>query len=174
MITHWNKLLNTKCEVVAVGGRFIYPIFKVGHTSLMSVAEKIYTDDEIKECDHIDIMIRNPRQRFISGINEYSHRNSIDVDTTWKMIKQGKLLDRHFAPQYVWLIHLYKFYRGNITLRSFDFIKQVTSTHKIQNSIKRPVPVIDSFVKVDELLIREIGKRQPLEHLIRRYKNALS
>jgi hypothetical protein len=119
-------------------------------------------------------MIRNPRQRFISGINEYSHRNSIDVDTTWKMIKQGKLLDRHFAPQYVWLIHLYKFYRGNITLRSFDFIKQVTSTHKIQNSIKRPVPVIDSFVKVDELLIREIGKRQPLEHLIRRYKNALS
>ena len=48
MLTHWNKLLTTDCEVVKIKNEYIYPIFKNGSTALRNNAEKVYKNNELK------------------------------------------------------------------------------------------------------------------------------
>jgi hypothetical protein len=175
MITQWNKILTTDCIVVKVGPHTIYPIFRVGHTTLMSVCDKKYVNEEITNCDHIDVMIRNPEHRFVSGVNEYCRHNNRDVRDIWELIQQGKLVDRHFAPQYLWLLHLYKFYKGEITIRPFDYIKQITSVHKKNsNDINQHVPLLKSFLDVDHEITKHYNQTLELGELIERYRNVLS
>ena len=174
MLTHWNKLLNTDCKVVDIGPHTVYPIFRVGSSSLMLAANKTYVNSHIAECKHIDVMIRDPGDRFVSGINEYSRQNNLDVEETWKLVEQGKLVDRHFAPQYMWLLHLYKFYKGTVTILPFDHIKQITSVHECGNDINKPVPLLKSFLNADHTIIEHYNKTVGLGKLIERCKNVLS
>ena len=174
MLTHWNKLLNTDCTVVDIGPHTVYPIFRVGSSSLMLAANKTYVNSHIAECKHIDVMIRDPGDRFVSGINEYSRQNNLDVEETWKLVEQGKLVDRHFAPQYMWLLHLYKFYKGTVTILPFDHIKQITSVHERKDDINKPVPLLKSFLNVDHAIIEHYNETFELGKLIKRYRNVLS
>ena len=174
MLTHWNKLLNTDCTVVDIGPHTVYPIFRVGSTSLMLAANKTYVNSHIAECKHIDVMIRDPGDRFVSGINEYCRQNKLNVEETWKIVEQGELVDRHFAPQYLWLLHLYKFYKGTVTILPFDHIKQITSVHKGKGDINEPVPLLKSFLNVDHAIIEHYNETFELGKLIERYRNVLS
>mgnify|MGYP003651287682 FL=1 len=174
MLTHWNKLLNTDCTVVDIGPHTVYPIFRVGFTTLSSVCERKYVNKQIAECKHIDVMIRDPGDRFVSGINEYSRQNNLDVEETWKLVEQGKLVDRHFAPQYMWLLHLYKFYKGTVTILPFDHIKQITSVHERKDDINKPVPLLKSFLNVDYAIVEHYNETFELGRLIERYRNVLS
>ena len=175
MLTHWDKLLNTDCTVVNVGEHTVYPIFRNGYSSLMSVANRTYVNEKIADCKHIDILIRDPGDRFISGLNEYCNRNTLDVKQTWQLVEQDKLVDRHFAPQYMWLFHLYKFYKGTVTLKPFSFIKKITKTHiNKYRTEKVPVALLKSFVDVDYELIKNYNDSMELGELIKRYRNVLS
>jgi hypothetical protein len=175
MLTQWTKILSTDCTVIKVGTHTIYPIFRVGHTTLMSVCDKKYVNEEITNCDHIDVMIRDPEHRFVSGVNEYCRHNNRDVKETWEQIQQGKLVDRHFAPQYLWLLHLYKFYKGTITILPFDHIKQITSVHKKNSDdVNEPVPLLKSFLNVDHAIVKHYNETFELGELIKRYRNVLS
>ena len=174
MLTHWNRLLNTDCTVIDIGSHTVYPIFRVGYTSLMSDADQTYTNRQISKCEHIDIMIRNPIDRFVSGVNEYCRQNSLDVKETWGLIKQKKLVDRHFAPQYIWLIHLYRFYKGTVTLKPFGSISEITQQHLRANESHQHVDPIEQFVNVDLDLIKDLHKTLLLGDIIRKYKNVLS
>tara|TARA_R110001592_G_C12699966_1_gene706626 strand:- start:22 stop:447 length:426 start_codon:yes stop_codon:yes gene_type:complete len=141
----------------------------------MSVCDKKYVNEEITICDHIDIMIRDPEHRFVSGVNEYCRHNNRGVKETWKLIQQGKLVDRHFAPQYLWLLHLYKFYKGTVTILPFDHIKQITSVHKKNGGdINEPVPLLKSFINVDRAILEHYNETFELGELIKRYRNVLS
>ena len=157
-----------------IGTHTVYPIFRVGFTSLSTVCERKYVNEQIAKCQHIDIMIRNPGDRFVSGINEYSRQNNLDVEETWKLVEQGKLVDRHFAPQYMWLLHLYKFYKGTVTILPFDHIKQITSVHERKGHINEPVPLLKSFLNVDHAIIEHYNETFELGKLIERYRNVLS
>jgi len=182
MLTHWNKLLNTDCTVVDIGPRTVYPIFRVGSSSLMLAADKTYVNSHIAKCKHIDILIRDPGDRFVSGINEYCRQNNLNVKDTWKLVEQDKLVDRHFAPQYMWLLHLYKFYKGTVTILPFDHIKQITtvyatytdSVHEKNNYIEEPVPLLKSFLDVDHAIIEHYNETFELGRLIERCRNVLS
>ena len=106
---NWNNLINTECVAVDVGGVTVYPIFRNGSTSLFRACNKRYVNDEIKACENIQILIRDPSDRFVSGVNMYSEQNNLGFEETWSKAQQGILVDRHFCPQYIWLLHLYKF-----------------------------------------------------------------
>ena len=175
MLTHWNKLFNTDCTVVDIGCHTVYPIFRVGSSSLMLAADKTYVNSHIAKCKHIDILIRDPRDRFVSGVNEYCRQNNLNVEETCKLVEEGKLVDRHFAPQYLWLLHLYKFYKGTVTILPFDHIKQITSVHKKNgNDINKPVPLLKSFLNVDHAIVKHYNETFELGELIKRYRNVLS
>ena len=175
MLKEWNKLINTECVVVDVGGVTVYPIFRNGSTSLFRACEKRYINDEIKQCENIEVLIRNPDVRFISGINMYSEQNDMSVEQTWSQVQQGNLVDRHFCPQYIWLMNLYRYYRGSVTLREFKHIKQLTSIHRKKSTKeKTQVPLLKDFVDVDHKLMELIGRPVELKSIIESYKHVLS
>jgi len=175
MLKHWDKLLNTDCLVVRIGEHTVYPIYRTGSTSLELAADKVYINESIAECDQIKVLIRNPGDRFVSGINEYSRLNCLEVSETLSLVDQGKLMDRHFAPQYMWLFHLSKYFKGNITLLPFEYIKEITGIHaKKDNAGKIPVKLLKSFVDIDTELVKLIGKTFKIDDLIKRYKSVLS
>lgn len=169
--------MNTDCTVVGIGHHTVYPIFRVGSSSLLASADKKYINHEIKHCRHIDILIRDPRDRFISGLKQYCSKNNLEIDVTWQLVKAGKLIDRHFAPQYMWLLHLYKFYRGAVTLRSFEHIKTITDTHinrTNNNSNKEGVLALETFIEIDYPLTQHFNKTTELGDLIKENKHVLS
>lgn len=175
MLKHWNKLLNTECVVIDVGEHTIYPIFKVGSSTLMSVADKSYKNEQISKCNHIDILLRDPGDRFVAGLNKYCRDNNLDVEDTWELVEQGKVIDRHFAPQYIWLLHLHKFYKGTVTLRSFKHIKNITKVHENKDKRKKVnVALLRPFVEVDYQLMESMGRTINLGEILRRHKNVLS
>ena len=174
ILSSWNKLFNTDCTVIDIGSHTVYPIFRVGYTSLMSDADQTYTNKQISKCEHIDIIIRNPVDRFVSGVNEYCRQNSLDVKKTWRLIKQEKLVDRHFAPQYIWLIHLHRFYKGTVTLKPFGYISEITQQHLRANESHQHVDPVEQFVSVDLDLIKDLHKTVLLGDIIRKHKNVLS
>ena len=49
ILTHWNNLLNTDCEVVKIKNEYIYPIFKNGSSTIRNNAEKVYKNNELKK-----------------------------------------------------------------------------------------------------------------------------
>ena len=174
MLTHWNKLLNTDCVVVDVGPHTIYPIFRVAQSTLMSVCDRKYINKEIDYCNHVNIIIRDPETRFVSGVNEYCRQNKLDVSDTWKLVNEGKVVDRHFAPQYIWLLHLYKYYKGFITIRPFKHISNITDVHIHKSKSKIDIPVCEPFVAVDRHLTKYYNQTVNIGYLIKRYRHVLS
>ena len=174
MLKAWNKLLNTDCIVVGIGPHTVYPIFRVAQSTLMAVCDRKYINKEIEDCNHIEIMIREPEARFVSGVNEYCRQNKLDVESTWEKINQGHLHDRHFTPQYLWLLHLYKWYKGFVTIRPFTHIKNITDVHKHPSGSITQVPICESFVAVDRHLTKYYNQTVNIGYLIKRYRHALS
>ena len=78
MLTHWNRLLNTACKVYELGDNFVYPIMRNGSTSLRSVVGRKYTNEEIHKCKDIVVFLRDPADRFVSGLNEYCRQNNAE------------------------------------------------------------------------------------------------
>ena len=94
----------------------------------------------------------------MSGVNEYARQNKVDVEDTWNLIAENKLIDKHFAPQYIWLMHLHKFHKGTVTLYPFSDIKKFTNTHKgkwnnKKHGEKLPLAQIENFVDKDLLIL---------------------
>jgi len=176
MMKGYNQLLNTDCVVVRIDQVSVYPIFRVGSTSLMAAADQKYTNREIAKCRNIHVLLRNPEQRFISGLNEYCRQKNLDVAGTWTMVQQGKLIDRHFAPQYMWLMHLYRYYKGTVTLKPFEHIKEITDVHEREFKLKKKIQVkpLKHFIEVDYLLMRRLHQSIELGQLIEEHRNALS
>ena len=160
--------------MVSIGGTYVYPIFRVGYSSLMEDADMVFTDREIDNCPTITVLLRDPNERFISGVNEYCKNQGKGLNHIYKKIEIGKLVDRHFMPQYLWLLHLYKFYKGPIVLRPFSHIKEITQVHANKSKSKRQVKPIDRFIKVDTFLLRHLNKTVQLKDIIMRYKDVLS
>lgn len=178
MLNNYDKLLRTDCVVVQIGEQIVYPIFKVGSSTLMAAADRKHVNWDIRNCHDITVLIRDPAERFTSGLKEHCQQNHLDIKHAWEMVNQGQLVDRHFAPQYLWLMNLYRFYKGTVTLRSFEHIKKITNKHHngkaLTEKIEVPVPVISSFVNVDYLLMKHIDQTVLLRRLIEDYRHALS
>jgi hypothetical protein len=175
MLTQWNKLLNTDCKVYELGDNFVYPIMRNGSTSLSKVVGREYTNHEIDECQNILVFLRDPADRFISGINEYCQQRKADLRQIYRLVEQGKLIDRHFSPQWIWLLHLSKYYEGMISLVSFKDIGSYCRIHsnKSKNKITNIEP-LSNFIKADHELMKHLGKTVNIKLLMRKCKNALS
>ena len=174
MLTHWNKLINTDCVVVEIGDYVIYPIYRSGSSSLLESANKILTNQQITDCENIHVLIRNPEDRFRSGLDEYCRQNNLNLKNVWQDVSDGKFIDRHFAPHWLWLLHLHKYYKGPITLRPFESINNYCKAHVRADEKHRFVPVLKQFVEIDYKLLQHMNETIKLENLIRKYKNVLS
>ena len=176
MLKYWSKLLTRDCTVVKVGEYTVYPIHRVGFTSLMYDADNTYTNEEIENLQHIDVLIREPEARFISGVNEYARQNKLDVYSVYEKVKNNEFVDTHFIPQYVWLLNLYRFYRGEITIRPFSFIANITDVHKRKDEQSVHLEPLKRFTEVDAKIIKNttVQRRYLIKDFIKEYKHVLS
>jgi len=146
-----------------------------GSTSLRAVVGRKYTNDEIHKCKDIVVFLRKPADRFVSGLNEYCRQNNVDLTQTWKLVEQGKFIDRHFSPQWIWLLHLSKFHKGKVSLKSVKDLITYCKVHLHQSKNNdTDVTLLDDFVQADQELMKYVGQTIDLETLVKKCKNVLS
>ena len=127
-----------RCEVIEIepSQRYIYPIFKNASSSINEWAKqqqyKILFNDQLKRIDVIDVILRNPEERFISGVNTFvwnlkRDQPSLDQETVLYFVENYLFLNRHYAPQLAWLLNLFRYIDGTkINLVSIDSVKEYT------------------------------------------------
>lgn len=130
---------------------FIYPIFKNGYTSLRNYAErnkcKILLNEQVNRCNTITVYIREPMERFISGVNTYIYFEqekdpTIEYDGILNKIENKEVTDEHFMTQFDWIKRLGEY---------FDFWVEFVEVKELKNLIPDrggpPVPKITEHQK---------------------------
>ena len=169
-----------RCEVIEMSSqRYIYPIFKNGRTSLHEYAQaqkfKTLINEQIKKLDVIDVILRNPIDRFIAGVNAYVYNEKLenpqlDVNTIIYFAETYLFLNRHYAPQISWLVNLNRYVSPTAKLRlhSMSALSEFTplvrrprednmlSTDDIARLKSNPHNEI--YLKLDQLLVDLIGQ----------------
>ena len=210
ILQHWNKLLTTECKAIKIpwpskvtaggtqltnDGFVIYPIFKNGRTSLyhygLKKKAKTFINEELKSLKHIHVFLREPKERFISGVNTYIEFENLGSreDAILKQIEEMKICDRHFIPQYFWLMHLSKYFKGSVRLATIEELRLTISTRDepvkpngteiphVTKKRKEKIKKINfkNYIDVDKKIIKKyINKTVVLENLIKEFHNVLS
>lgn len=181
------------CEVIQTSSQqFLYPIFKNGRSTLKKTAARYkwsYVSD-VKEIDKpITVFLRNPKERFISGVNTYVQHlqqanPGLDTNTILFFVNQYLFLNTHYCPQFFWLINLAKHTDVNIQIHldSINNLSKITPWHS-DAEVSAPG---DEFLKsiatfdwnqlelyfyLDQLLIDRIGQTLTFSQLYQAIKN---
>jgi hypothetical protein len=129
------------CEVLEIvpQQRYVYPIFKNGSTSLKRHGYRLISDQELATVKEVDVFVRNPYERFLTGVNTYFQRLDPALDKTTAMffVKNFLFLNRHFSPQLYWIINFRRFSNAKFNIRPMSDIETVT-TFKENTSIIDP------------------------------------
>jgi len=195
MFRKWLGLTVTDCEVIKFSKKLnIYPIFKNGRSSLtIHAAAKnlpIFKNKEISGLGDITIYIRDPLERFMSGVHTFFYLEHLELNKeNLKKIENFEFVNRHFVPQSFWLLHLYKFYRGDVILKDVNEIYELVPLREgpwsnnptpwtpLSVWEKEQIKMIDykKFVEIDyNVLNKYIGKKIKLSIIVREIKDALS
>lgn len=179
------------CEVIQVTSQqYVFPIFKCGRSSLVqTMQEKGWTfvpTEQISDIKYpITVFLREPRDRFLSGVNTYlqhlaSENQNLDPDTILYFVNRYLFLNRHYAPQFFWLLNLAR-YASPATLISFQNmsdINQLTHRHShaevapITDVLKSKIEKFDwskleLYFYLDNILFGHVGQTVSLSELLR-------
>jgi hypothetical protein len=183
------------CEVIKVASQhYVYPIFKNGSSSLKrSIVEKnweVISADNIKQIKHpITVFLRDPKERFISGVNTYlqhlQNNTELDTKTILFFVNEYLFLNRHYAPQFFWLLNLARYIDPNTSVYFSDFknISELTAKHSkagidpITDIVAECVNQFDwqklgLYFFLDQQLIDRIGQTVTIADLLLEIKNA--
>jgi len=128
MLSHLDRVLfPDRCEVLEVvpSQRYVYIIFKNGHSSFFTPRKKnnwpIRINQQIQKINTIDVIIRNPQDRLVSGINTFIQHTlrdnpGLDLNTVEWFALNYISLNRHYASQFVWLLNLARYLNPNAQL----------------------------------------------------------
>ena len=121
------ELFPEDCRVTYLSScdQWIYWIMKNGSSSLKKEEQNgaiSYRNHDITSLPIVDIYIRNARSRYISGVNtylEFLHRDHPELDNSTALwfVKRYKFLNRHFLPQFFWLVNLSRYLSPGTQLR---------------------------------------------------------
>jgi hypothetical protein len=125
-----NIIFPKRCEVVQLSSQhFVFPIMKNGSSSFfMQIQKQIRTDwkivvnEDIRKIDcPITVFLRAPRERFISGVNTYLQHlerdhPGLDYKTVLWFVNNYMFLNRHYCPQFFWLINFSRFVNPEVKL----------------------------------------------------------
>lgn len=182
-----------RCEVIEFTDpqRFVYPIFKNGSTSIIAYAKqqnyKTLINEQIKRILTIDVVLRNPMDRFLSGFNTYIYNTKqsnpqLDVDTIIYFAENYLFLNRHYAPQLSWIIHLSKYTNNQAVLHLHDIsslngftplsIKPNEAnmlSPEVVNRLKNNIHN-EMYQRLDHLLLELVGKEITVNEILAHLK----
>jgi hypothetical protein len=178
-----------RCEVIEVipSQRYVYPIFKNGRSSLYYYAKtnkcRVLINEQIKRINSIDVVLRNPDERLVSGINTFVQMTikdhpELDGNTVSWFAQNYLFLNRHYAPQFLWLVNLAR-YTDPATKLNFLGMDQLTSiahedhkpvgilpaTQQLIDQIKN-IPNNEMYQRIDQSLVNCIGQSLQFDQLI--------
>jgi len=190
MFKNWLHIITTDCEVIKVSNSIaIYPIFKNGSTSLTLHAKnnnfKILKNHEISNLKKIVVYMRDPVDRFVSGIHTYLLLNNKKcTKQLLDAIENFEIYDRHFVPQYFWLLHLSKFYKDTIHIKPIEDLYKLIPERctpfvnkRLSMKNKKRILSLDykKYVSADTGIIKKyMGAEKNLITMLREFKNDMS
>lgn len=181
MFSEIDKTIFTdSCEVISTSQLFVYPIFKNGKSSLYDAMAaqswRVIRDIDIALIqDPITVFVRDPRARFISGVNTYIQHlqrdvPNIDVPTALWFVNQYLFLNKHYCPQFYWLINLARWAGPDVVLdiRPMQRLNEITDinndagvaplTPELEQAIQQfDWPQIDLYLLLDQIVSAQVG-----------------
>lgn len=127
-----NIIFPDRCDVLEIDSqRYVYPIFKNGSSTLNRVPHRILGIDELKKIDTVDVFVRDPYERFLSGVQTYlKHNSHLHRETALHFISEYLFLNRHFCPQFHWLINLQRHAKVGMRLLPMTKLSEITDSIK--------------------------------------------
>lgn len=142
-----------RCEVLEIvpHKRYVYPMFKNGSTSLERMGYRTLELSELAELDKVEIFVREPWQRYLSGVQSFLDWNpNLDKKTALWFINEYPFLNRHFCPQFYWVINLARFTRADTKIQ----INDISKLHEVTLYTDNPTPNKPDIVDFDSPLAR--------------------
>ena len=145
-----NIIFPDRCDVLEIvpSQRYVYPIYKNGSSSLYKSGFRLMDHDELPTIPIVDIYVRNPYDRFVTGVNTFlQHNENLDRATVLHFISNYLFLNRHFCSQFHWLVNLQRFTNAKIRINSIDSLTDITALTVNQSTD----PLIDDTISTDKL-----------------------
>lgn len=160
--------------------RYVFPIFKNGSTALDFNKWKEIPFDEISTLNEIEIFVRDPKRRMLSGIHTFlkfleEKIGTVDKKTALYFIKTYFYLDRHFSPQVFWLLDLGRIYNGNIKVSSISSLP-TDKIHATNSDISFLESIFEDeefnqkanlYCQLDKELLTLQGKTMPIGEIFK-------
>ena len=175
-----NIIFPDRCDVLEIvpSQRYVYPIYKNGSSSLYKSGYRLMDHDELRNMSVVDIYVRDPYHRFVTGVNTFlQHNNNLDHATVLHFINNYLFLNRHFCPQFHWLVNLQRFTNAKIRINSIDTLSDITSL-KVNQSQD---PFLDEalsteklnfYLSIDKVLTEDLlGKTVPFKLIVQTIKH---
>ena len=125
-----NIIFPDRCDVLEIvsSQRYVYPIYKNGSSSLYNSGFRLLDHDELRDIPVVDIYVRNPYDRFVTGVNSFlNYHSDLDRATALYFITNYLFLNRHFCPQFYWLVNLQRFTDAKIRINPIGSLSEITS-----------------------------------------------
>ena len=169
------------CEVLEVSpGRYVYPIFKNGSSSLHANDFRRLDIDEIKQVTNIEIFVREPLDRFVSGVSTFlSHNPKLDRFTTLHFVDQYLFLNRHFCPQFFWILNLQRFTNANLTILPLSRLSSATPNRRNQKEFNEELynfykdhSKLNFYLELDKCLMNFFGRTVSFDEILNHLKTS--
>jgi len=194
MLSHLDRsLFPDRCEVIEIipAQRYVYAIFKNGHSSLSSYQiannPRVLVNQQIKKIKSVDVIIRNPYDRLISGINTYIQHTikenpSLDLATVEWFAQNYLYLDRHYCPQFFWLLNLSRYTNVDtiLNLLPISAISEITGRNDkpigvadISNELVKKLSQIknnEMYQRIDTVIFELIGQSMTFNEILQKIK----
>jgi hypothetical protein len=190
MLSHLDSIIfPDRCEVIEIipSQRYVYPIFKNGRSSLYYYADthkcRMLINEQLKKLNSIDVILRDPAERLVSGINTFIQMTlrdhpELDSNTVSWFAQNYLFLNRHYMPQFLWLVNLARYINSSAKL-NFLGMDQLTNiaqgdhkpvgilpvTTQLINQIKN-IPDNEMHQRIDQILVSCIGQSLQFDQLI--------
>lgn len=182
-----------RCEVIELASqRYIYPIYKNGSGSITEYAKlsqyKTLFNEQIRRVELINVILRDPLSRFISGVNTYVFNTkrdnpNLDVSTILYFVEHYLFLNRHYSPQVGWILNLSKYTNDSTKIRLFgmDSLLEFTPLHSRPQ--EENILTVDDisrlqanqdllpYIKLDNSLLELIGQELTVAELLKYIKD---
>jgi hypothetical protein len=176
-----------RCEVIIMDNNPVYPIFKNGSSSLLRHAEaskhKILVNNQIQRLSKINIILREPEYRFLSGINSFifnlkKENPKLDLQTILYFAENYLFLNRHYAPQLSWLMNLNRFSNKNAVfhLQGMEDLAKYTplvvlpeeknlldskTLDRLRTNIHK-----EMYIRLDNVLLQLVGQKLTFKEIV--------
>jgi len=168
-----------RCEVIELASqRYFYPIFKNGSSSVYDYATqnkcKILLNQQLSKLSVIDVVLRDPVERTISGMQTFIYNTkqsvpTLDADTIKWFAENYQFLNRHYAPQLSWLINLNRYTKAKLRFFGMEELSNITdfvgTPRKVSTDINLNLD-FEMFIRLDKLLMNLVGKELTFDEVL--------